>query len=173
MSNNLNTFEERMAGYMAYHRDPRNRFTHFFGVPMVFYSPLIALGWARTEIAGVEVTLAAIVCTLVMLWYIKLDWSLGLIMSLLSIPAYYYCDLASKLPFNESLTIFLAITVIGWAIQFVGHYFEGRRPALADNLVQSLMGPLFVVIEVIFALGFRKDLEANVNAKVSNYVPSK
>jgi uncharacterized membrane protein YGL010W len=161
----VNEFEQRMIGYSAYHRDPRNKFTHLFGVPMVFYSPLIALGWLRFEIAGVELTLAMFVLAAVMLWYIKLDRMFGLIMTAISLPVAYACEQISQLPFATSLTIFLAIKLSGWAIQLIGHVFEGRRPALVDNLVQSLMGPLFVLAEILFALGLRRDLHDRVETQ--------
>ena len=39
-----------------------------------------------------------------------------------------------------------------------GHAFEGRRPALADNLFQAFIGPMFIMTEVLMMLGFRRDL---------------
>ena len=42
--------------------------------------------------------------------------------------------------------------------QFIGHgVFEGRAPALLDSWDQALItAPLFVVLEVLFFLGYRK-----------------
>ena len=51
----------------------------------------------------------------------------------------------------------------------MGHVFEGRRPALLDNLSQSLMAPLFLIAEVLFFLGIRKDLERTVHERVLTY----
>lgn len=44
----------------------------------------------------------------------------------------------------------MCIQVFCWVAQFVGHgVFEGRAPALLDNLVQALfMAPVFVLLEV-------------------------
>ena len=50
----------------------------------------------------------------------------------------------------------------GWALQFVGHYFEGRKPAFLDDLRGLLDGPLFLVAETAFALGLSKELRAEV-----------
>jgi uncharacterized membrane protein YGL010W len=164
------SFKERMAGYAAYHKNPKNKFTHLFGVPMVFYSPLIALGWVRFTIAGYDLSLGIIVLGLILIWYFTLYAPLAFLMTLLSIPAFYYFDSLAKLPFTESLLWFLGYTIIGWAIQLIGHYFEGRKPALADNLIQSLMGPLFVVLEVLFFFGINKELEEEVHTKANSYV---
>jgi len=44
-----------------------------------------------------------------------------------------------------------------WSMQFFGHFvFEGRSPALFDNLFQSLYcAPFFVLFEVMFMFGYR------------------
>ena len=37
-----------------------------------------------------------------------------------------------------------------WVLQFVGHYIEGRKPALLDGLTQAFtIAPLFTVIEIL------------------------
>ena len=53
----------------------------------------------------------------------------------------------------------------GWALQFVGHYFEGRKPAFMDDLRGLLDGPLFLVAETAFALGLSKDLRDEVERR--------
>ena len=54
--------------------------------------------------------------------------------------------------------------MVSWIAQFVGHgKFEGRKPALLDNLVQALfLAPLFVWFEVLFKMGFYKKLQGEV-----------
>ena len=59
---------------------------------------------------------------------------------------------------RRSVSVFLATFVLGWIIQLVGHAIEGRRPALADNILQVFNAPLFLTIEVLSLLGFRHDL---------------
>ncbi|MFZ9429665.1 MAG: Mpo1-like protein, partial [Burkholderiaceae bacterium] len=46
----------------------------------------------------------------------------------------------------------LGLFTIGWVIQFIGHYYEGRKPAFVDDLIGLLVGPMFVCAEVLFAL---------------------
>ena len=48
--------------------------------------------------------------------------------------------------------------MVGWVIQFVGHVFEGRKPAFVDDIMGLIIGPLFVVAEVGFALGLRREV---------------
>lgn len=57
--------------------------------------------------------------------------------------------------------------VFGWGVQFIGHgVFEGRRPALMDNLFQIFIAPIFVMLEYSFQLGLFQDLHQEINAKI-------
>ena len=62
----------------------------------------------------------------------------------------------------------LGIFLASWIAQFVGHgIFEGRAPALLDNLVQALfLAPFFVWMEILFSLGYRPGLKARVEKVV-------
>ena len=62
-----------------------------------------------------------------------------------------------------------ALFIASWIAQFVGHgVFEGRAPALLDNLVQALfLAPLFVWMEILFFLGYRPELKARLDEAVS------
>jgi uncharacterized membrane protein YGL010W len=62
----------------------------------------------------------------------------------------------------------LGLFLIGWVLQFIGHYFEGRKPAFVDDLVGLLVGPMFVVGEVLMSAGLlqrmRMDIERQAGA---------
>jgi uncharacterized membrane protein YGL010W len=53
----------------------------------------------------------------------------------------------------------------GWALQFLGHYFEGKKPAFLDDLRGLLDGPLFLVAETAFALGLSPELREEVERR--------
>ncbi len=57
-------------------------------------------------------------------------------------------------------------------MQFFGHfYFEGRAPALLDSLDQALLtAPLFVLMEVFFFLGYRKQFHQQIMEQVERNV---
>jgi uncharacterized membrane protein YGL010W len=71
----------------------------------------------------------------------------------------------AALPNPIGLVAGIALFVTGWIIQLVGHVHEGRKPAFLDDLVGLLIGPLFVVAEIGFLLGLRRDLEAAIEAR--------
>lgn len=60
----------------------------------------------------------------------------------------------------------IGLFVVGWIIQFVGHYYEGRKPAFVDDLVGLLIGPLFLVAETAFAMGLARDTHDAMAAHV-------
>lgn len=66
----------------------------------------------------------------------------------------------------------LGVFLASWIAQFVGHgAFEGRAPALLDNLVQALfLAPFFVWMEILFFLGYRPELKSRVEAAVEKEV---
>lgn len=66
----------------------------------------------------------------------------------------------------------IGLHIFAWVAQFVGHgIFEGRAPALLDNLVQALfLAPFFVWLEVLFSLGYRPELKARLDQSVAKEV---
>jgi uncharacterized membrane protein YGL010W len=163
----MNPFLVRqLATYASYHRDWRNRATHFVGIPLIVCAIQIPL--AMVELAmpwGRPVDLALLVFIAAILFYAWLDWSLGAAMALAIWPLWWLGTSAATLSPAAAWGTFAFGFVGGWVIQIVGHVFEGRRPALVDNLAQALIGPLFLVVEVIVALGFRPDLAPAIDTK--------
>src|SRR5262249_21384898 len=62
---------------------------------------------------------------------------------------------ASGLAAHAWLPAGIGLFVVGWVLQFIGHYFEGRKPAFVDDLIGLLVGPLFIAAETAFMLGLR------------------
>jgi uncharacterized membrane protein YGL010W len=62
-------------------------------------------------------------------------------------------------------SIGVAVEIVAWVAQFVGHgAYEGRAPALLDNLTQALvLAPFFVFMELLFKFGYRPELQKRVN----------
>ena len=55
----------------------------------------------------------------------------------------------------------IALHIGSWIAQFIGHgVFEGRKPALFDNIAQAiLLAPFFVWMEILFYFGYRPELK--------------
>ncbi len=106
--------------------------------------------------------MAMVVAILAVLGWMALDLGIGLAMAVLMLLAWYAAEaLAGALGAISTWTAFLVLFVGGWILQFVGHHYEGKRPALIDNIFQGFIGPMFLVAETMVVLGQRRDL-ANV-----------
>ena len=72
----------------------------------------------------------------------------------------------------EANNIAIGVHIFSWLAQFIGHgIFEGRAPALLDNLVQAIfLAPLFVWLEVLFAFGYRPELKARLDKAVEGEI---
>jgi uncharacterized membrane protein YGL010W len=157
----MTPLRQQLESYAAYHRDPRNKLTHFFGVPLVTFSLFLALSWFRWHYApNLPITAATLFYLVVFVYYLRLDWSIALLQFPFSLALLFVADRVALWPLGESLAVFFAAFVGGWTIQLIGHAMEGKRPALMDNLLQIFNAPLFLTAEVLFALGRRRDLIA-------------
>jgi uncharacterized membrane protein YGL010W len=154
-----------LGQYAEYHRDRRNILTHFIGVPMIVFGVCVLLAGWQFAVAGVLLTPAWLVFAAVAAWYltrghlgIGLATTLGV--GLLALLAHR----VSGGPLASWLAWGLGFFAVGWVIQFIGHYYEGKKPAFADDIVGLLVGPMFVVLELLAPLGLFKDLMAQVEA---------
>ena len=152
----VKTLEEQMTIYAAYHRDARNKATHFVGVPLIMLSLLVPLSWLRFEAAGFELTGAMLLAAVLLAYYFVLDVPLAVAMLAVIAVLLWLAELIAALGTMPGWTWFGALFVGGWILQIVGHVFEGRKPALADNLFQVFVAPIFLVAEVFFALGYKR-----------------
>jgi uncharacterized membrane protein YGL010W len=147
-----------LGKYAAYHRDRRNVATHLVGIPLIVLALVVLLSRPAVPVGAAQLTPALALSVAASLYYLRLDWRFGLVMAvLLGLCCRAGLSIAG-LPSAAWLCWGLGLFVTGWALQFVGHAFEGRKPAFLDDFKSLAIGPLFVVAEVAFALGLRKDL---------------
>ena len=162
----MRTAKQLLTQYAAYHRDRRNIATHFVGVPMIVLGVGILLAGVHFVVNGVDVTAAWIVFLPVALWYLSRDAVLGLatsaVVGILLLIAHPLADGSAASWLGWGIGSF----VVGWLIQFVGHYYEGRKPAFVDDLIGLLVGPMFIVAEWLFMLGWNKPLHEAIEAEV-------
>jgi uncharacterized membrane protein YGL010W len=159
----MTSLRDHLESYGSYHRDPRNKLTHFVGVPLVTFSIFLVLSWFRFVAAPeLPISGATLFYLVVFGYYLRLDWSVALLQAPFNLLLLGLADRAALLPMGQSLTVFAIAFVLGWAFQLLGHAIEGRRPALADNLLQIFNAPLFLTAEVLFLFGLRDDLRAPV-----------
>ena len=158
----MTNLECQLSQYAAYHLDRSNIVTHFVGIPLIVFSILCLTARASLDISGFSITLAMLLIALSSIYYITLDKLFGVLMLVLFIVAYPLAVKIASLPMWTWLSASAGIFVVGWVFQFVGHYFEKKKPAFVDDLIGLAIGPLFVLAEFVFLLGFRKSLHERI-----------
>ena len=162
----MRTARELLSQYAEYHRDRRNIATHVVGVPTIVFAVMVLLSRpALFAIGDLAVTPALVAGLAAIAWYVSLDRPLGLLMAaLFAIGLVAAAPLAGG-PTASWLGWGAGLFVVGWIVQFAGHAWEGRKPAFVDDVTGLLVGPLFVVAEVLFALGLRRGLREVIESR--------
>jgi uncharacterized membrane protein YGL010W len=167
----MKSVEQNLTQYAAYHRDRRNIATHFIGVPMIVFSVILALATATFTVGPVAFTLAALVSIVTGAYYLRQDLAFGLAMAVVF---FAMCAGASEITARTTTGGALAwaffIFTVGWAIQFLGHKWEGMKPAFFDDVMGLVIGPLFVCAEVFFLLGAKRELRRYIEERVGPIV---
>lgn len=143
-----------LIGYARYHRDPRNIATHYVGIPLIVFAIGVLLARLQIPVGDTAVGVHQVIWALAALWYLKQGVSAVTAATIITTGVL----VALAHPFGQAplmtwLVVGLGSFVVGWVFQFVGHFWEGRKPAFVDDIRGLLVGPMFVVAEVWFLLG--------------------
>lgn len=157
---------EELGFYGAYHSNFENQLIHIVCVPMILWSALLLVG----KLSASRLAPVLVVGTYGV-YYISLDKQVGSLAALFYLAVWRNADALLRAN-NKRIYLYAALAqVVGWGVQVaVGHaYYEKRKPALFDSLVQAFsLAPLFVVYEAVWMLfpGFQSELKAQVLARV-------
>ncbi|KAF2871277.1 hypothetical protein BDV95DRAFT_58548 [Massariosphaeria phaeospora] len=173
--------KKNLVFYGAYHRDPTNVAIHMACVPLLlatafqFGTNTASLPTPRllTRLS-LPLNFGTLAATLYSTLYLLLSPNLAgatftpVILGSAAL-ANRLCTSYDRTKVNS---IAIGIHIVSWVAQFIGHgKFEGRKPALLDNLVQALfLAPLFVWYEGLFKLGFYKGLKAEVELGIKEEI---
>ena len=132
--------------YEQYHQHKTNKLCHNLGVPLVMFSLLGLLAqvvlWSPSLDFGMDGLFRMDLGLLVFLWgagfAIKTDFKL-------SIPFILFTALNYLVARHLSIGVLVALQILGWVFQLVGHYaYEKRSPAFLTTLSHLFVGPMWV-----------------------------
>ncbi|KAL0257318.1 hypothetical protein SLS55_008129 [Diplodia seriata] len=171
--------EKQLTFYGSYHHNPVNIGVHITCVPLIMMTaflflsntPAVALPDALT-IPNLPLNAGTAFATLYSILYILMEPVAGGLLA----PLIF----AGTAAVQHLLTTYgptanyyaIGVHVVAWIAQFVGHgKFEGRAPALLDNIVQALfLAPFFVWLEVLFHFGYRPELKSRIDKAVEQNI---
>jgi uncharacterized membrane protein YGL010W len=159
----MRTATDLLSQYAAYHRDRRNIVSHLVGVPMIVFAIGVLLARPSLPLAGFLVTPAWVMFALAAAWYLTrgsvvLGIAVSLVVGLLILFAHQIS--------TSWIAWGIGFFVVGWIVQFAGHWYEGKKPAFVDDLIGLLVGPMFIVAEAMFALGWNRPLLDEIERRV-------
>jgi uncharacterized membrane protein YGL010W len=154
----MRSVDQWLEDYGASHRHPVNKALHWLCVPPIVMT-VLGLLWSipvPTAFAALSPWLnwATLAGAAAIAWYFLLSAALaaGLVPVLLAMCAVVAWLDTLAWPLWQSC---LAIFVVAWIGQFVGHAVEGQRPSFFKDLQFLLVGPLWLLAFVYRSLGLR------------------
>ena len=142
------SIRQQFDDYGSHHRTPGNKLYHRIGIPMIMFSAigLLARIILYRSSGGWQIDGAVLLIVGAEIYYLVLEWRLAVGMLLITI-VFYFASL------SVPVWILVTLFVLGWIAQFVGHgFYEKRRPAFMRNLVHLLIGPLWILNDVVHAV---------------------
>lgn len=172
--------EKQLRFYGAYHHNPVNIGIHITCVPLILAFGILLATNSPTliplpewlTIPNLPLNLGTIGAILYSGFYILLEPVAGSALLPLIIGWTAYANhLTTTMP-SAINKIAIGVQIVAWIAQFVGHgVYEGRAPALLDNLAQAfLLAPFFVFMEALFHFGYRPELQKRVSEAVEKEI---
>ena len=137
-----------LGEYGQSHADPTNKFLHWVCVPLIVLA-VMGLLWSipvPAVFAAVSPWLnwATLIAILALLYYTALSIRLALGIAVAFALMFAIVNALSALAWPLWETS-LAIFVVAWVGQFIGHAAEGKRPSFFQDVQFLLIGPLWLV----------------------------
>lgn len=129
--------------YGESHVDPVNKMLHWICVPLITFSVLGVL-WA------IHPVVALLAVALALAFYLALSWRIAAAMLVVSILMLWVLSMMTKV-----LVPSLAIFVVAWIGQFIGHHIEGRKPSFFKDMQFLLIGPIWLLGFIFRSFGLR------------------
>jgi len=129
------TIDLLLDQYSDSHRHPTNELIHVVCVPVIVFT-LLGILWS------IHPALAVAACSAALVYYVRLSPPFALGMLLMST---VMLAVLALMPRYTVLPLSIAIFVVAWIGQFIGHKIEGKKPSFFDDLRFLLIGPLFVL----------------------------
>tara|TARA_Y100000590_G_scaffold360368_1_gene416623 strand:+ start:592 stop:1065 length:474 start_codon:yes stop_codon:yes gene_type:complete len=135
--------------YSLYHKNQTNKVIHWFCIPLIMLSlfGLLSIPNIQINISSsiYNINLSYILITLAAIFYVRLSLTITVGMLLISaglVSIVDYLDTYSK---NQLFYLYLILFIFSWAIQFIGHKIEGKKPAFIKDLKFLLIGPAWLL----------------------------
>jgi uncharacterized membrane protein YGL010W len=153
----MRSMQSWLDGYSADHRNPVNQVIHWICVPPIVWTVVALLWTVPVPSAFLKPgAWAVFAMVLAFAWYWKHSHRLGgallVAFVVLALITAWLFDLLGPVRLRW---VAIAVFVVAWVGQFVGHKFEGHRPSFLTDLSYLLVGPAWLMEKFLRRLGFK------------------
>lgn len=149
--------QQLLDEYGSSHVNRTNKLIHWLCVPPIVWS-VVAMLWslpfpAALQSEIVPINWATIAVVLAQIYYYRLSIRLGtgiLLFNMFLLWLTVMVEAATPWPLWQ---VAVAVFVVAWIGQFIGHIFEGKRPSFFKDLQFLLIGPAWLMSFVYKQLG--------------------
>ena len=134
-----------LAEYAESHKNRHNKIIHYFCVPIIFWS-ITAMLWV-VKIPVIE-NLAIVATAIISLYYLSKDIKIAiqmLVFIIICLFINYYLESNGFSLLISAIILF----IIAWVFQFIGHHIEGKKPSFLKDLQFLLIGPAWIVKQLL------------------------
>lgn len=153
----MRTLEDWLGSYSEDHRNRTNRIIHWICVPAILWAVMAAL-WSIPVPASIG--RPGFWCGMVVIaafaFYWRLSRPIGIAMLVVFIVFGVFTEwLFRSIGPSHLLWTAVAVFVLAWIGQFVGHVIERARPSFCTDLAYLLIGPAWLAAKLMRQLKIR------------------
>jgi len=144
-----------LGNYSEDHRNPTNIIVHWICVPLILWTA-VALLWVVPVPAAIgrPGLWAGVAMFFALSFYLRLSRPLGFAMLIAFVALGVITEgLYRALGPANLMWLALAVFVLAWIAQFVGHKIEGRKPSFLTDIAYLLIGPAWLVAKIMRRMG--------------------
>jgi uncharacterized membrane protein YGL010W len=162
-------FAQKMRAWMPLHENGVSRAAHLLGGYLFVFALLVPLAWARVDVGGFSLTGAHALVAAVALYSISLEWTAGILASVLLGPTFVAAETVSRLPTGTALGIALGVMAFRFAIVVGAHVlFEKKTHGLSlGGPILFFVEPVYLITLGLFGMGFKRELMREAGAATS------
>ncbi|MGB0514100.1 MAG: DUF962 domain-containing protein [Wenzhouxiangellaceae bacterium] len=139
----MRSVDQWLNEYGESHQNPTNKAIHWVCVPLIVWT-VSALIWAIPS-PFQWLNWAVLAMAVAMLWYVALSPRLALGIGLFLAVCLALNMLIERYVPLPLWQVALAVFVLAWIGQFIGHNIEGKKPSFFKDLQFLLVGPAWLM----------------------------
>ncbi|HEY5371881.1 MAG TPA: Mpo1-like protein [Hanamia sp.] len=153
----MKTVNQWLGEYGQSHQNKTNKLIHWVCVAAIFFSIIGLLYCIKVPlwIDRHHLNVAMFAMLLVILYYLRLSFSIGIGMFLLGFFCLVLCHLIEKYVPVSLWLICVIIFAIAWIGQFYGHNVEGKKPSFLKDIQFLLIGPMWLMSFIYKKMGVK------------------